>query len=692
VVLQVSLLEPAEGESTPSRVLRFAQAAPWRIDPAVGFDLTDASSIINLYDPLVFPQTVAEGSGAKPWIATSWTSSADGLTWTFTIRQGVTFHSGRELNATDVAFSMNRLLAIGEGYSYLFAPYLNSAVATDPWTVVFTLSKPFAPFLLCLVNLWILDSSTVIAHEASGPFGANGDYGMAWLDLNDAGSGPFTVKENSPEAFLDMVFYPKYWGYVAPMHPTEMILLAEPTSATEVSMMQTDQLEISSPWLSDLQYESLNGTNGIYIANVPEPNEYYYMMDTRKTPLDDVHVREALAYCLNYTGLIDSLYPLSTVSTSCVPASVAGYIDCSPYYYNVTKAEQELALSKYADNISSYPIDFDWISEVPIRELDAEYFASCAAAIGITINVIAEPWTKFIADVANPTTCPAMANVEVDSDYTEAGSLLEARYSSASMGTWENMELLNDSMYDSLLEQALGTLNQTQRYALYGQLQQYIMNLCPSMFIFDCTMACAVQSYVGWPMANVSQSVPAMGYDYDGRLIEIVRVNHDVAVANVTADRTWVYQGWTANINVTVWDDGDFPENATVTLYYNITAGDVAGTQNVTLASGENATLLFTWNTAGVPISYTNYTLTAVATIPTGSNTLSGGTIQVRILGDINGDGKVDIYDAIQFAKYFGLHQGDRGWNPDADLNHDGKVDIFDIIMVARNFGKSTSP
>jgi len=506
--------------TTTARILRFTHPAPWHIDPAVGSDLASASSLINLYDPLVFPETVAEGSGVKPWIATNWTSSTDGLTWTFTIRQGVLFHSGNELNATDVAFSMNRLLTIGQGYSYLFTPYVSSANATGPWTVVITLSKPFAPFLLSLVRLWILDSRTVIAHETAGAYGANGDYGMAWLDIYDAGSGPFTVKSNSV-ALLTMTFFSNYWGTVAPLHPTEVDLIAEPTSTTEISMMDTGSLEITSPWLSDLQYESLNGTNGIYIANVPEPNEYYYMMNTLKPPLDDIHVREALAYCLNYTGLIAELYPLSTVSTSCVPASVAGYLDCSPYYYNVTKAEQELAMSKYASNISSYSIDFDWISAVPIRELDASYFANCAQAIGIKVNVIAEPWTKFESDVASAATCPGMANVEVDSDYTEAGSLLEARYSSASMGTWENMEWLNDSTYDSMLETALGTLNQTQRYTLYGTLQQYIMNLCPSMYIFDYTMICAAQKYVNWPMANVSQSVPSMGYNFDCRLIQI---------------------------------------------------------------------------------------------------------------------------------------------------------------------------
>jgi hypothetical protein len=210
------------------------------------------------------------------------------------------------------------------------------------------------------------------------------------------------------------------------------------------------------------------------------------------------------------------------------------------------------------------------------------------------------------------------------------------------------------------------------------------------MFIYDCTMTCAAQSYVSWPMANVSQSVSAIGYDYDGRLIEIVRVNHDVAVTNVTADRMWVYQGRTANINVTVWDNGDFPENATVTLYYDITAGDVAGTQSVTLASGENATLLFAWNTTGVPINYDNYTMTAVVTIPTGSNTLSDGTMQVRIMGDVNGDGIVNMDDIMTIVSAFGSYSGHPRWNPDCDLNQHGIVDLSDIVAALMNYGKSS--
>jgi len=170
---------------------------------------------------------------------------------------------------------------------------------------------------------------------------------------------------------------------------------------------------------------------------------------------------------------------------------------------------------------------------------------------------------------------------------------------------------------------------------------------------------------------------------------------HDIAVTNITSDRSWIYydHGFSANINVTVQDDGDFNETATVTLYYNITANDVIGTQILNVLTGQNGTASFTWNATGSVAYPRNYTMTAFASIPAGINsTFTGGIIEVRIPGDILGEGIVDIYDAIKLGSYFGLTQGEPGFNPDADLNHDGVVDIFDVIILASYFGQTGSP
>lgn len=167
---------------------------------------------------------------------------------------------------------------------------------------------------------------------------------------------------------------------------------------------------------------------------------------------------------------------------------------------------------------------------------------------------------------------------------------------------------------------------------------------------------------------------------------------HDVAVTSVTVDRTWVFQGFSANINVTIVNKGDFDENTVVTLYYNLTAKDIIGVQDVTLFSGQNDTVAFVWDTTGVAYCH-NYTITATATIPADinmtDNILDGGPVTVRILGDIDGNNVVNLLDVILLTSHFGLKQGDVGWDADADLNRDGKIDILDAIIIADHFGIS---
>jgi hypothetical protein len=172
--------------------------------------------------------------------------------------------------------------------------------------------------------------------------------------------------------------------------------------------------------------------------------------------------------------------------------------------------------------------------------------------------------------------------------------------------------------------------------------------------------------------------------------VQVVSVR-DVAVTNVVANRTWVYQGCLVSINVTAKNNGDFDENVTLTLYYNITDSKIIGAQNVTLSSGQNETVAFVWDTTGVAYCH-NYTLTAVATIPVednpADNTLGGGPINVRILGDIDGNDWVNVLDAIDLSNSFGKSTGQTGFNPDADFDDNGVINILDAITLANHYNQ----
>jgi thermitase len=179
-----------------------------------------------------------------------------------------------------------------------------------------------------------------------------------------------------------------------------------------------------------------------------------------------------------------------------------------------------------------------------------------------------------------------------------------------------------------------------------------------------------------------------------GGTIEILW-RHDVAVINVTASRLWIYEGQNLTVDVTIADKGDAIENVTVRIYFNISTSEIVGKGTIgNLSQGENRTVTIMLNLANVT-GCNNNTLTTMAMIAgpeynPSDNTLTGPTITMRFLGDINGDGKVDITDVAFAAKAFGSKAGGRRWNPDADLNFDGRIDIIDVARCAKNFGKKT--
>lgn len=168
-------------------------------------------------------------------------------------------------------------------------------------------------------------------------------------------------------------------------------------------------------------------------------------------------------------------------------------------------------------------------------------------------------------------------------------------------------------------------------------------------------------------------------------------LRHDIAVTEVAPYRSWVYEGRPVTVNVTLLNSGDFNETVTVDLYYNLTANQQIGTIITNLSPNETKTLTFVWNTIGVQHCH-NYTITALASTQFDSNTTNNVKegmirIKVRIMGDINGDGKVDGKDIALAALCFGSAPGYSRWNPDADVNADWKIDGKDIVKIAINFG-----
>jgi hypothetical protein len=166
---------------------------------------------------------------------------------------------------------------------------------------------------------------------------------------------------------------------------------------------------------------------------------------------------------------------------------------------------------------------------------------------------------------------------------------------------------------------------------------------------------------------------------------------HDVAILNVEAQPTQVFQGSTVNIAVVACNEGTETEVFNVTVYVNTT---VIQTTAVTLASKNSVTITITWSTAG--FAKGDYIISAYAwpvsgEADTADNTFVDGVVKVKMLGDVNGDGKVDYWDLFLLARAYGSVEGDPNWNEQADFNGDGWINYMDLYVLARNYGTSGS-
>jgi len=184
-------------------------------------------------------------------------------------------------------------------------------------------------------------------------------------------------------------------------------------------------------------------------------------------------------------------------------------------------------------------------------------------------------------------------------------------------------------------------------------------------------------------------------YLSDGK-VQIFTAIRDVAITDVTASRSWVYPGVSVNITVTAKNLGDVLASFDIKVYYDTNL--LATRSIVDLPSDTETIEVFTWVTLGLA-PCNNYTISAEATIVpyefnTTNNVFIDGYVKIRHVGDINGDGKVDMKDIALVAAAFGTVPGHPRWNPDADITGptilvpDNKIDMRDVSLVAKNFGQ----
>ncbi|ATW27289.1 ABC transporter substrate-binding protein [Candidatus Formimonas warabiya] len=508
--------EPAAYVPKPEdSMIRVTGSFPLYTDPGVGSNAIEAAAQINLYDALVFADKTGE---IKPHLATGWEMSEDGMAYTFHLRQGVKFHDGSEVKADDVAFSMNRMLTLGEGFAYLYTPYVKEAEVKDDYTVVFHMKQTFGPFVPALVRMYVLNKDLVMQHlETPGPYGDMGDYGKNWLLTSDAGSGPYMIKEIKLEEYLLGQKFNDYWNGWEPDAPEFFKILGVNDPVTVRTLMSQRELEIVDEWQSVDNINALSKIEGIEVPLMTAGAMVDFDLNTKKAPTDDVHFRKALAYLMDYDAATSQIYPGTKQAVGPVASIYKGH-DPSlfQYKYNKEKALEELKQSKYGDQLDQYPVTVAWSSSVPDEEKLSLVLQAKAAEVGIKIDIVKTPFTSLIQQAQAVETTPNATIMYPGDSYAEAGAVLNLRYHSSTCGTFVQFEWLQDKEIDAAIEKSLSTLDEGERFKQYGEIQQKLVDLCPTIWVLELPERRAYQAaYVSWPEADAAKdgtlNCPIMG-------------------------------------------------------------------------------------------------------------------------------------------------------------------------------------
>jgi len=197
---------------------------------------------------------------------------------------------------------------------------------------------------------------------------------------------------------------------------------------------------------------------------------------------------------------------------------------------------------------------------------------------------------------------------------------------------------------------------------------------------------------------TISAKLPILPYEtntannnYVNGKVTIFTEIKDIAIINVTTPRNWAYHGSVINISVTVKNLGVEAATFNVTAYYNETAINTITV--TTLPPSSEAILTFSWNTSvTTPCNVFNIWAEA-SQIPyeydITNNRYVDGTVKIRLVGDVDGDGIVDVKDLAMVSKAYGSTPDMPRWNEYADINQDELIDLTDVALIAKNFGTS---
>ena len=316
--------------------------------------------------------------------------SADGTTITYHLRPGIAFSDGAPLTSADVKYTWEQIVDPDNNVGYRY-PYdqVRSVDTPDPLTVVVHLKQPQASFI--------------------GSFMRNGNIGsilprhLLWRyhDLNrvayndkPVGSGPFVVASWEPGALLVLRANPRYWRGPPKLREIDYrIIPNQNTLLTDVLSHDID-LYYDAP---EVQYATVKDLPGYRVTTIPNMTYEHIDFNCRRPPLDDVRVRQAIAYAIDWKKLVDDVYfgldPAGMADTP--PASWAYDPSVKPYPHDIARAERLLSLAGFSRDASGvlsrggqrFEIAISTTAGVTSRIKAEELIQQDLARVGIVLRI-----------------------------------------------------------------------------------------------------------------------------------------------------------------------------------------------------------------------------------------------------------------------------------------------------------------
>ncbi|MFZ4831732.1 ABC transporter substrate-binding protein [Rouxiella sp. Mn2063] len=443
--------------------------APRSMDPGNQTATFTGTVLDPMYEGLI---KIGENLQLEPALATSWSSDASGLVWTFKLRSGVTFHDGTPFNADAVVANFARHLDVKRGLaaSGRLRTFIDSVSKIDDSTVQFKLKKPYPAFLKLLTSGPCLMVSPTA--DKSGT-----------LDSKAVGTGPYKLVQYKTGEYVLEEKYPGYWGKSSGPEDIKWTWSVEPSVMNMA--LQAGEADVINP--VPPQFAKLLKNNPKFTLHESQGASVFWVaLNTQLKPLDDVRVRQALNFATDKDGLVRAIMSgYATPANSPLAPVTPGYDKTlNPYPFNIEKAKELLKEAGYPNGFSM---------SIAVQGADArigQVLQSMWAKIGVKLDVRqmeSGVWTK--AAFADPAGKKADGTGAVLASWSSGinGADLQLRplYTTQSFApTGANLGFFSDAKLDNLLDEAASTLDETARNKLYVQAQEEINQQAPQVLLY----------------------------------------------------------------------------------------------------------------------------------------------------------------------------------------------------------------